>query len=177
MSILDSPTAALTILTEDPFFDEAQVAAAAYLAGCSGRTLDAYRYDLRCFFQWASDAHLAVLEAKRPHIEFYRPRWSRGTSLLRPSTGDCPRSVASTASPTSTGGFRPILPNTSADRRSIPPRAEASIAKSSEPCSTPPSDSTRTTLLSPCYSDSTASGERLWDEHRGLRPRPWAPDP
>ena len=72
MSILDSPTAALTVLTEDPFFDEAQVAAAAYLARYSGRTLDAYRYDLRCFFQWASDAHLAVLEAKRPHIELYR---------------------------------------------------------------------------------------------------------
>jgi hypothetical protein len=46
MSILDSPTAALTILTEDPFFDEGQVAAAAFLARYSGRTLDAYRYDL-----------------------------------------------------------------------------------------------------------------------------------
>ena len=53
MSILDPSTAALTILTEDPFFDEGQVAAAAFLARYSGRTLDAYRYDLRCFFQRA----------------------------------------------------------------------------------------------------------------------------
>ena len=55
MSILDSPTAALTILTEDPFFDEVQVAAAAFLARYSGRTLDAYRYDLR------SHLHLAAV--------------------------------------------------------------------------------------------------------------------
>lgn len=48
------------------------MAAAAFLARYSGRTLDAYRYDLRCFFQWASDADLAVLEAKRPNIELYR---------------------------------------------------------------------------------------------------------
>ena len=46
MSILDSPSAALTIIIEDPLFDEAQVAAAAFLARYSGRTLDAYRYDL-----------------------------------------------------------------------------------------------------------------------------------
>ena len=72
MSILDSPTVAFTILTEDPFFDEGQVAASAYPGRYCGRTLDAYRYDLRCFFQWASDVHLAVLEAKRPHVELYR---------------------------------------------------------------------------------------------------------
>ena len=35
-------------------FDEAQLAAAAFLARYSGRTLDAYRQDLRAFFQWAS---------------------------------------------------------------------------------------------------------------------------
>jgi hypothetical protein len=36
-------------------FDEAQLAAAAILARYSGRTLDAYRHDLRSFFQWTSD--------------------------------------------------------------------------------------------------------------------------
>jgi hypothetical protein len=46
MSILDPSMAALSIVTEDPFFDEGQVAAAAFLARYSGRTLDAYRYDL-----------------------------------------------------------------------------------------------------------------------------------
>lgn len=35
--------------------DEAELAAAAFLARYRGRTLDAYRYDLRAFFQWAAD--------------------------------------------------------------------------------------------------------------------------
>ena len=41
--------------------DEAQLAAAAFLARYRGRTLEAYRYDLRSFFQWAADHHLDVL--------------------------------------------------------------------------------------------------------------------
>src|SRR5712692_2153866 len=53
-------------------FDEAQLAAAAFLARYSGRTLDAYRHDLRGFFRWASDNELPVLKATRPHIELYR---------------------------------------------------------------------------------------------------------
>src|SRR5580658_8121159 len=86
MSILDSSSAALTIIIEDPLFDEAQVAAAAFLARYSGRTLDAYRYDLRTFFQWASDSHVTVLEATRPHIELYRT--SMEERNLAPSTID-----------------------------------------------------------------------------------------
>ena len=58
--------------TSEPLVDEAHVAAAAYLARYSGRTLDAYRHDLRYFFQWAADADLEVLAATRPHIETYR---------------------------------------------------------------------------------------------------------
>jgi site-specific recombinase XerD len=42
------------------------------LARYSGRTVDAYRHDLRTFFQWAADHGLAVLEATRPNIELYR---------------------------------------------------------------------------------------------------------
>jgi hypothetical protein len=38
----------------------------------SGRTLDAYRHDLRGFFQWAADMQLTVLAATRPHIELFR---------------------------------------------------------------------------------------------------------
>ena len=34
----------------DDMFDEAQLAAVAFLARYSGRTLDAYRHDLRAFF-------------------------------------------------------------------------------------------------------------------------------
>ena len=73
-------------ITEDPLFDEGQVAATAFLARYSGRTLDAYRYDLRTFFQWASDARVAVLEATRPHIELYRI--SMAQRNLAPSTID-----------------------------------------------------------------------------------------
>lgn len=35
--------------------DEAQLAAVAFLARYGGRTLDAYRHDLRNLFQWAAD--------------------------------------------------------------------------------------------------------------------------
>ncbi|MGH8987796.1 MAG: tyrosine-type recombinase/integrase [Acidimicrobiales bacterium] len=51
---------------------EAEVAAAAFLARYSGRTLEAYRYDLRTFSQWAADVGLEVLAAARPHIELFR---------------------------------------------------------------------------------------------------------
>ena len=62
------------ICTEDPPWspDEAQVAAAAFLARYHGRTLEAYRHDLRYYFQWAADRHLTVLDASRAHIEIYR---------------------------------------------------------------------------------------------------------
>jgi hypothetical protein len=53
-------------LDADGAFDEAQLAAAAFLARYSGRTLDAYRHDLRGFFQWSADVGLTVLAATRP---------------------------------------------------------------------------------------------------------------
>ena len=154
---LDSPSSMLATVIEDSPFYEAEVAAAAFLARYSGRTLDAYRYDLRTFFQWAANAQLEVLEAKRPTSSCTALQWRSASSPLRLSTGDCRRSVASIALPTSTGGFRPIQPSTCGDRRSIPPRAEGSIAKSSGRFYTPQSDSTRTMPHSPCCSDSTAS--------------------
>ena len=51
---------------------EAQMAAAAFLARYSGRTLESYRFDLRYFFQWAADHDLDVLAATRVDIELYR---------------------------------------------------------------------------------------------------------
>ncbi len=51
--------------------DDAELAAAAFLSRYQGRTLDAYRYDLRAFFQWAADQGLEVLKATRPQIEVY----------------------------------------------------------------------------------------------------------
>ena len=48
------------------------MAAAAFLARYRGRTLEAYRHDLRTFFQWATDIGMDVLDATRGHIEVYR---------------------------------------------------------------------------------------------------------
>ena len=59
-------------LDADDAFDEAQLAAAAFLARYSGRTLDAYRHDLRGFLQWSAEVGVTVLAATRPHIELYR---------------------------------------------------------------------------------------------------------
>ena len=53
-------------------FDDSQLAAVAFLARYSDRTLDAYRHDLRDFFAWATTAGVGVLAATRPHIELYR---------------------------------------------------------------------------------------------------------
>jgi integrase/recombinase XerD len=66
-----SSVALVSARDADPFA-QAQMAAAAYLARYSGRTLETYRYDLRTFFQWCTDLGLAVLEATRPHIELWR---------------------------------------------------------------------------------------------------------
>jgi integrase/recombinase XerD len=58
---------------EAPFtLDEDQLAAVAFLARYRGRTLEAYRHDLRALFQWAAEHDLAVLEATRTHLELYR---------------------------------------------------------------------------------------------------------
>jgi len=70
-AIYSTPTS-LQRLDADGAFDEAQLAAAAFLARYSGRTLDAYRHDLRGFFQWSTDVGLTVLAATRAHIELYR---------------------------------------------------------------------------------------------------------
>ena len=53
-------------------FDQAQLAAVSFLARYSGRTLEAYRHDLRGFFQWATDNRIVVLGANRAHIELFR---------------------------------------------------------------------------------------------------------
>ena len=52
--------------------DEAELAAVAFLARYSGRTLEAYRQDLRFFFGWVQLVGLEVLAATRPHIELFR---------------------------------------------------------------------------------------------------------
>src|ERR1700722_1810178 len=72
MPTLIRRSAALVSASDTDPFDQAQVAAAAFLARYNGRTLETYRYDLRTFFQWCADVGLVVLEAKRAHIELWR---------------------------------------------------------------------------------------------------------
>lgn len=72
MTTIETSTRAVVLPTDDFVIDDAQLAAVAFLARYSGRTLDAYRHDLRGFFQWAEDTGLVVLSATRPHIELYR---------------------------------------------------------------------------------------------------------
>ena len=72
MTTLDTHTHLLAYTAESIAADEAELAAIAFLARYSGRTLDAYRHDLRNLFQWATDHSLAVLEATRTHLELYR---------------------------------------------------------------------------------------------------------
>ena len=104
----------------------------------------------------STTARLAVLDAKRPHIELYRSSMEQRN--LAPSTID--RRLWTVC-----GFYRfahidgrspPIPPSTCADPRFISLRAEGSIARSSGPSSTPLNDSIRTMPLWRCCWDSTA---------------------
>ena len=133
--------------------DEAELAAAAFLARYQGRTLDAYRYDLRAFFQWAADEGLVILSATRPQVELY-VRAMEGRGLAPPRlTGGCRPSAASTASPTSTAGLPATPRGTSADPRSTPTTPAASTAPSWGRFCSPPSGSTTPMPLLPCSWD------------------------
>ena len=72
MNAIETTTTTIEMPRDDFVIDDAQLAAVAFLARYSGRTLDAYRHDLRGFFQWAAKNNLAVLAASRPHIELFR---------------------------------------------------------------------------------------------------------
>jgi len=49
------------------------VALAGFLAGYSGLTLDAYRFDLRQFVAWCTEQHLTLSGARRADIERFGP--------------------------------------------------------------------------------------------------------
>jgi len=51
MTTIETVTTTVDLPTDEFVIDEAQLAAVAFLARYSGRTLDAYRHDLRGFFQ------------------------------------------------------------------------------------------------------------------------------
>ena len=71
---MTTTTTTATITRFEPdLVDEVHVAAAAYLARYTGRTLDAYRHDSRYHFQWADDVDLDILSAIRPPVETSTP--------------------------------------------------------------------------------------------------------
>jgi site-specific recombinase XerD len=72
MTMIDSRRSTIQRPEPEYLVDDAQLAAAAFLARYSGRTLEAYRHDLRGFFQWAADNTILVLGATRPHVELFR---------------------------------------------------------------------------------------------------------
>jgi Phage integrase, N-terminal SAM-like domain len=129
---------------------EDQLAAVAFLARYGGRTLEAYRHDLRYFFLWAADHGVEVLAATRAHIEIYRAALEqRG---LAASTID--RRLSTVCGyfrfATSTVAFRPTPPSTYDDRRSSRPKATAWTAVSSAGSCSPPSTTTAITPRWPC---------------------------
>jgi integrase family protein with SAM-like domain len=87
MTTLGTMSMVMEVPQSEAGFDEAQVAAVAFLARYGGRTLEAYRHDLRMFFQWAGDHGLEVLQPSRPHIELYRSAMEERSWRRRRSTG------------------------------------------------------------------------------------------
>ena len=72
MHINDQSGSTIEAVTVHRKIDEAELAAAAFLARYSGRTLEAHRHDLRGFFEGATSVGLEILSAARPHIELFR---------------------------------------------------------------------------------------------------------
>jgi integrase/recombinase XerD len=72
MTTIESAVMTIRAPGDEYEVDEAQLAAVSFLARYSGRTLEAYRHDLRGFFQWATDHGIAVMQASRAHIELFR---------------------------------------------------------------------------------------------------------
>ena len=114
---------------EAPFtLHEDQLAAVAFLARYQGRTVEAYRHDLRDLFQWAAEHDLAVLDATRVHLELYWTSMEERGLAPRPSTGGCLPPAGSTDSLTLTGASPRTPPSTSAAPPSTPPSGRVSTA-------------------------------------------------
>ena len=86
MTTIESTTTAVAGRAVSFEIDDAQLAAVSFLARYCGRTVEAYRHDLRGYFQWAADNDVEVLQATRPHIELFRA-WMEDRGLA-PSTID-----------------------------------------------------------------------------------------
>jgi len=87
VSVFDSvPTTAAVVRTDEPLLNEAELAAVAFLARYSSRTLQSYRADLRQYLAWIATAGVWPLQATRAHLELYRA-WMEERGLA-PATID-----------------------------------------------------------------------------------------
>ena len=163
MSVFESSPATPPLLrAELPVLDEAQLAAAAFLARYSGRTLDSCRTDLRGFFQWADNVGLAPLEATRPAAD----------STPAPPTGGFDRSApkpGSIASIHTCFEQRSSWPPSTPASRCATSRSPPTMPTHEPPPSTTADDRTTTaTRRTPLSPSSPAADSR--------RSRPWRPD-
>lgn len=70
-------------------FDEAELAAVAFLARYSGRTLEAYRHDLRSFFTGPHRQHSKYSLRPAHTSSCTATTWNSEASPRRRSTGGC----------------------------------------------------------------------------------------
>ena len=68
---ISTSTSLVLFQPDDPFDAKTKGAIAAFLAGYGGATLRSYTTDLRIFAEWCVSNRIAVLEAKRAHIEIF----------------------------------------------------------------------------------------------------------
>ncbi len=152
MSVFQSsPSTPPVLRAELPRLDQAQLAAAAFLARYGGRTLESYRTDLRQFFQCpiSGSLHwrrLVLMSSSTGH------RWRSEDLSPPPLTGGCRRCVAITGSRTSTDASRPIRRNTSAGLEFTRRHSAAWTVVSSPRFCTPLSGCLRCTPRSRCCS-------------------------
>jgi site-specific recombinase XerD len=150
MTTITSTGSAVHAPFDDAGFDEAQLAAASFLARYSGRTLEAYRHDLRGFFQWAAVHDVPVLTAARPHIELWRgsmeERGLAASAIDRRLSTVCGFYRFAHID----GRIGSNRPSTSAARRSTPPTLAVWTDPSSACSSPPPTTTTAHTRPSLC---------------------------
>ncbi len=127
------PTTQLLAPRDEPIApDEAELAAVAFLARYSGRTLDAFRHDLCNLFQWQPITACPCSRRPAPISRCTDRRWRNAVWPPRRSTGGCRQRAVTTASPTSTAVSRPIPPSASAGPPSIRQSSAGWTAESSD---------------------------------------------
>jgi site-specific recombinase XerD len=153
MTTIESAPLTIRALGAEYEVDDAQLAAVSFLARYSGRTLEAYRHDLRSYFQWATDHGIAVMQPSRAHIELFRA-WMEDRGLAA-STID--RRLSTVCGfyrfAHIDGRIRSNPPSPYADLRSTHRTSRGWIAPSSACSCLPPSNTTETTPRWRCCSD------------------------